>query len=87
MEAEIQFAGQTAMSKIAELSGGYTSFIEKPENAENVYSNIFTTIKNRYVFGYYSTNQEQDRKLRNIKIEVRNHPEYIVTGRKNYLPQ
>ena len=87
MEAERQLAGQMAMFKVAELSGGYTSFIEKPEDAENVYSNIFTTIKNRYVFGYYSTNQEQDRKLRNIKIEVRNHPEYIVTGRKSYLPQ
>lgn len=88
-EAEVkrQIAAQTAMFEIAELSGGYTDFIEKPEDAENVYANIFTNIKNRYVIGYYPTNQEQGGKRREVKIEVRGHPEYIVTGRKAYFPQ
>ena len=75
------------MSKIAELSGGDTCFIEKPQDAENVYANIFTNIKNRYVIGYYPTNQEQGGKRRYVKVEVRDHPEYIVTGRKTYLLQ
>lgn len=83
-EAERKIAGQTAMFKVAELSGGYTDFIEKPEDAENVYSNIFTVIKNRYLIGYYPTNKTRDEKRREVKIEVRNHPEYIVTGRKAY---
>lgn len=86
-DAELLTAGQTAMFRVAELSGGSTSFIEKPEDAENVYANIFENIKNRYVIGYYPANQEQDVKLRNVKIEVRGHPEYIVTGRKTYLPR
>ncbi len=86
-EFELRTAGQTAMHKTAELSGGSTYFIEKPEDAESVYSNIFTNINNRYIIGYYPTNQEQDGKLRNVKIEVKGHPEYIVTGRKTYFPQ
>lgn len=83
-EADRLIAGQTAMFKVAELSGGFADFIEKSEDAENVYSNIFTVIKNRYVVGYYPTNRNRDGKRREVKIEVRNHPEYVVTGRKAY---
>jgi len=85
--AESITAGQTAMYKVAELSGGFTSFIEKPEDAENVYSDIFTVIKNRYLIGYYPTNRAQDGKPREVKVQVRSHPEYTVTGRKSYLLQ
>jgi VWFA-related protein len=85
--AERNTAGQTAMYKVAELSGGFTSFIEKPEDAENVYSDIFTVIKNRYVMGYYPTNRNRDGKRRQVTIQVRNHPEFIVTGRKTYFLQ
>jgi len=86
-DVEVSVASQTAMYKIAELSGGFTSFLEKPEDAENVYSDIFTVIKNRYVIGYYPTNRTRDGKLRQITIQVRNHPEFTVTGRKAYLLQ
>ena len=86
-EAERKTAGQTAMVKVAEVSGGNAGFIEKPEDAENIYSEIFTVIKNRYVIGYYPTNEQKDGKRREVKIEVRNHPEYIVTGRKGYFPK
>jgi hypothetical protein len=84
---EILTAGQTAMFRAAELSGGFTGFIEKPEDAEGIYSNIFKLINNRYVIGYYPTSQQQDGKRRYVKIEVRNHPEYAITGRKTYFPQ
>jgi len=83
-EAERNTAGQTAMFKVAELSGGFTSFIEKPDDAENVYSDIFTVIKNRYVIGYYPTNRTRNGKPRQVAIQVRNHPELTVTGRKAY---
>jgi len=84
-DAEVLAAGQTAMFRVAELSGGNAGFIEKPEDAESIYSDIFTVIKNRYVIGYYPTNEARDGKRRNVKIDVRNHPEYIVTGRKAYF--
>jgi VWFA-related protein len=74
-----------ALFDIAELSGGYTDYIEQSEDAKNVYSNIFAVINNRYLIGYYPANEERNGKWRNVKIEVRNHPEFIVTGRKAYL--
>lgn len=86
-EADRRIAGQSAMFKVAELSGGFADFIESPEDAENVYSNILTVISNRYVIGYYPTNKNRDGKRREVKIQVRNHPEYIVTGRKAYVLQ
>ncbi len=46
-------AGQAAMYRVAELSGGNTAVMEKPEDAERIYSDIFAVIKNRYVLGYY----------------------------------
>lgn len=84
---EVLTAAQTAMLRIAELSGGNLGFIEKPEDAEGVYSNIFKLISNRYLIGYYPTKQARDGKRREMKVEVRNHPEYIVTGRNAYFPQ
>ncbi|MDX6446604.1 MAG: hypothetical protein QOH71_3678 [Blastocatellia bacterium] len=75
------------MLKVAQLSGGFADFIEKPEDAENVYANIFTVIKNRYLIGYYPTNRKRDGKRRQITIEVRGHPEFTVTGRKAYFLQ
>jgi hypothetical protein len=85
--AETITAGQTAMFKVAELSGGKTGFVEKPEDAERVYADIFKLISNRYVVGYYPTNRQADGKRRQVKIEVRGHPEYVVLGRKVYLPK
>jgi VWFA-related protein len=78
---------QRPLFEIGKLSGGHTDFLERPEDAENVYANIFTVINNRYVIGYYPTNKEKNEKRRNVKIEVRNHPEYIITGRKAYFLQ
>ena len=84
---EMLLAGQIAMFRIAELSGGNLGFIEKPEDADGVYSKIFKLISNRYLIGYYPTNQVRDGKRREMRVEVRNHPEYVVTGRKDYFPQ
>lgn len=85
IEREERIATQSAMFEVADLSGGHTDYLEKPEDAEIVYSTILKVIDNRYVIGYYSTNQEQDGKQRKIKIEVRGHPEYIILGRKTYF--
>lgn len=76
---------QSALFNVARLSGGYTDYIEKPEDAENVYSTIFTVINNQYAIGYYPVNQEQDGKQRKISIEVKGHPEFTVVGRNNYF--
>jgi VWFA-related protein len=76
---------QLAIADLAKLSGGWHDFLEKPEQADEVYARILADINHRYVIGYYPTNKTRDGKERTIKIEVRGHPEYIVWGRKTYF--
>jgi Ca-activated chloride channel homolog len=80
-----RFKEQLSIASLARLSGGWPDFLEKPELASEVYARIFADINNRYVIGYYPTNKTRDGKQRNIQIEVRGHPEYIVWGRKTYF--
>jgi VWFA-related protein len=82
--AERLFKQQTAMMIVARASGGFTESLETPEQADSVYSRILNDINNRYLIGYYPKNVERDGKRRNVKIEVRGHPEYIIWGRKTY---
>ena len=79
------FNQQTSMSIVARSSGGFTERLETPDQADDIYSRILDEINNRYLLGYYPTNQEQDGTRRNVKIEVREHPEYVVWGRKFYF--
>jgi VWFA-related protein len=76
--------GQTAAAHVAELTGGWTSFLEKPEQANEIYGRILADINHRYILSYYPTNKGPDGKLRQVKIEVRDHPDYVVQGRTSY---
>jgi len=60
---------------------------ESPAQANEIYSRIFSDINRRYLVGYYPTNKEHDGKRRKVAISVREHPEYIVMGRKAYYAQ
>ena len=51
---------------------------KQPEQASELYSRVLNDINRRYVIGYYPTNRTRDGKRRNVSIEVRGHPEYIV---------
>jgi VWFA-related protein len=75
---------QLAVATIAQVTGGWTEFLEGPAQAETVYSRVFADINQRYIIGYYPTNKNHDGKRRNVKVTVRDHPEYIVWGRKAY---
>lgn len=75
---------QEAAARVAELSGGWAEFLERPEQAAGIYARILSDINNRYIIGYYPTNKERDGRLRKVHIEVRNHPEYKVHGRQSY---
>jgi len=77
--------GQLAVTEVAKLSGGWTSFLEQPEQASTIYESILSDINQRLVIGYYSTNKTHDGKRRKVLIEVRNHPEYKIWGRKSYI--
>jgi VWFA-related protein len=76
--------GQKAAARVAMMTGGWMSFLEKPEQAEEIYATIFKDINQRYIIGYYPTNTARDGKPRNVRISVRDHPEYYVHGRNSY---
>lgn len=82
--ADFRVKGQEAAARVAELTGGFTSFLEKPEQAKDIYARILADIDHRYIIGYYPTNKARDGQLRKVHIEVRGHPEYIVHGREGY---
>lgn len=75
---------EKSLIEISRLSGAYLNYLETPADAKTVYTDIFTTINNRYVIGYYPSEQVVNAEKHTIKIEVRGHPEYIVMGRKSY---
>ena len=78
---------QTALLEVARITGGWADFLEDPSQAAEVYSRILSDINQRYVIGFYPASKERDGKRREVKIEVRGHPEYTVWGRKSfYVP-
>jgi VWFA-related protein len=85
--AERSLKVQLALAGVAQMTGGWTDFLEDPTQADAVYSRIFSDINLRYVIGYYPTNKEHDGKQRRVSIEVRGHPEYTIWGRKSYYAQ
>lgn len=65
--------------------GGWTSYMETPKQAPEIYRSILGDLNQRYVIGYYPTNKAHDGSQRQVVVEVRGHPEYSVTGRKSYI--
>jgi VWFA-related protein len=80
-----RLAMEQAAAGVAEISGGKTFFLEQAEQAGEIYSQILSDVNRRYVIGYYPTNKAGDGKRRRVVIEVRNHPEYSIEGRKSYI--
>jgi VWFA-related protein len=76
---------QSALNQIAQITGGLTYYLEQPEQADNVYSEILEEMKRRYLIGYYPTNQARNGKRRTVSIELPAHPEYTIWGRKTYF--
>lgn len=76
---------QSYLNVLAKSTGGWTNSLETPEQASDIYTKILAEINRRYVIGYYPINETRDGKRRNVKIEVRGHPEYVVLGRKTYF--
>lgn len=76
---------QEALSGVAGLTGGWTEFLQRPQQADEIYTRIFSDINERYIVGYYPTNKERDGKRRKIDFAVKGHPEYQIYGRRSYF--
>jgi VWFA-related protein len=75
---------QTALMRVASLSGAWSSFLERPDQAQYIYSRILADANKRYVLAYHVADKSRDGRLRSVRIQVRGHPEYLVQGRKSY---
>jgi len=75
---------QTALAAVAPRTGGWTEFLETPDQAEGIYTRIMSDISQRYIVGYYPSNKVRDGKRRKIKFEVKGHPDYYILGRSSY---
>ena len=84
-QANIWVRRHTALAAVAKFTGAWTEFLERPDQADEIYNRILTDIDRRYVIGYYPTNRARDGKRRKVHIEIRNHPEYVVWGQKTYF--
>ena len=76
--------GQLAAAFVANATGGWTGFLQSPDKASEIYGKILADINHGYVIAYYPANEARDGKRRNVKIEVRGHPEYVIQGRNTY---
>ena len=84
-EAKSRALIQGALAGVAERAGGWTDFLERPEQAEGIYNRIMADINRRYIVGYYPTNKDRDGTRRKIRIEIKGHPEYHILGRNSYF--
>jgi VWFA-related protein len=75
---------QSTLFEVAKTSGGWADFLETQSQATQIYSRILADLNERYIVGYYPTNKNTDGKRRRIAIEVKGHPEFVITGRKSY---
>lgn len=75
---------QTAAANAAIVSGGWVAFLNKPDQAGDIYATILSDINSRYVIGYYPTNKVHDGRRRSVSLEVSGHPDYVLSGRRTY---
>jgi VWFA-related protein len=76
---------QSALAEVAKSAGAWAEFLEEPDQADEIYTRVLRNIESRYVLGYYPSNRARDGKRRAVSVEVRNHPEYVIVGRKSYV--
>ncbi len=75
----------SAVSKVANVTGGSSAYLEMPEQAAAVYTRILSEMNQRYVIGYYPTNILRDGTRRKIRITTLSGKEHKILGRTSYV--
>lgn len=75
---------QRSLVDLAKMSGGWAEFLETKSQTATIYNRILADLNLRYIIGYYPSNKNHDGKKRQITVEVKGHPEYIISSRKSY---
>ena len=75
---------QHALVDLAKMSGGWGEFLETKSQTASIYNRILADMNLCDIIGYYPSNKNHDGKKRQITIEVKGHPEYVISSRKSY---
>jgi Ca-activated chloride channel family protein len=65
-----EMAGPSLLSDIAEQTGGRAYPVENLNDLPDIAAKIGIELRNQYVLGYSSTNQERDGRYRRVKVKV-----------------
>ena len=75
---------QTSLMSVSQLSGGWSAYLERPDRAEYIYSQILADANQRYVLAYPIIDKTRDGRVRSVSIRVQGHPEYHIQARQSY---
>lgn len=67
---------QQVLTRIASTSGGLAFFPTSMKDLDKMYDQILGQITGRYSIGYVSTNTKMDGTWRNVKVRLKNKPEF-----------
>jgi VWFA-related protein len=73
-----------SVESVALLTGGLAQSLQQPAQAAEIYDRILKDIYQRYVIGYYPSNQSRDGKERKVDIHVNGRSGYRIIGRRSY---
>lgn len=66
---------------IATLSGGTAQYLERPDQAQEIYENILDHMNQRYLIGYYPAVPLRDGTNRSIRVRLRQGLDHKIYGR------
>ncbi len=73
------------LQMIADQTGGRMYRPRRIEELSRIYSEIARDLRVQYQLGYNPSNQAHDGRWREIRVEVKDHPEAVVRTRKGYF--
>ena len=75
---------RNTLKAMADESGGLYYRAKKLEDLDGVYQQVIDDLGKVYSLGYRPTNDRHDRSWREVRIEIRNHPELVPRTRPGY---
>ena len=79
--------GRALIEELSETTGGRSFFPNSVYELEDITTKIAVELKNQYVLGYFSTNEESDGEWRDVQVKVdppRGLPRLSVRAKKGY---
>jgi Ca-activated chloride channel family protein len=81
---KISTRGHEGMVRLANETGGLAFLPDKIEDLTQVFAQIGAELQAQYLLGYYSSNDTNDGKLRQITVRVPKQSELRIRARKGY---